>query len=56
MIVIVATPFAGKADSDFMSVTVIVLPRESHFAFAFLSAISRAPVIPPLAGDALAET
>ncbi len=56
MNVIVATPFAGKAHSDLMSVTVIFLPSESHFAFAFLSAISRAPVMPPRAGDALAET
>ena len=36
--------------------TVIFLPSESHLALAFLSAISRAPVIPPRAGDALAET
>src|SRR5262249_38487128 len=34
----------------------IFLPRESHLSCAFLSPISRAPVMPPRAGDALAET
>ena len=53
--VTVATPLAGKAYSDLISVTVILLLSDAHFSFALVTAISRAPVIPPLAGEALAE-